>query len=93
MINNPKTAVDICPSCGTKIYFAEAPEASQIVTCPECRDVLEVVSLSPLRLAWADDHFDYDDDDGDDVWDDDNDDDYEVYDDDEDDYIEIDDDI
>ena len=37
------------------------PELESLVYCPECDETLEIVSLHPLRLAWAyDDEGEYD---------------------------------
>lgn len=42
-----------CPECETKIRFAQAPQMHETVTCHECGEVLQVISLSPLELDWA----------------------------------------
>ncbi len=44
----------ICPDCQTNIRFQEKPELYSITDCPECDAHLEVVSLAPLTLYWAD---------------------------------------
>lgn len=48
-----RTIVEYCPNCDTAIRFKKRPFRGQFITCPECGDVLEVVSESPLELDWA----------------------------------------
>ena len=48
-----RTIVEYCPNCDTAIRFKKRPFRGQIITCPECSDVLEVVSETPLELDWA----------------------------------------
>ena len=68
-----------CPGCSNEIHFNHHPKLGEFVTCPECGDLVEVVSLSPLTLDWS---ADIDDDDWVDEWDDFDDDDYDDDDDD-----------
>ena len=42
-----------CPGCDNDVYLDGMPELGWIVTCPECGDLLEVVNLIPLTLAWT----------------------------------------
>lgn len=78
-----RTIVEYCPNCDVAIRFKKRPFRGQIITCPECGDVLEVVSETPLELDWA--YVEEDDNDWrDDVNDDD--DDYSDYEDDDGDY-------
>ena len=75
---SPKMLSAECPECETKIRFPKPPQLSETLTCHECGETLQVISLSPLELDWA-----YDDDnagewaesdwDDDDDWDDDED--------------------
>ncbi|MFN2135738.1 MAG: hypothetical protein ACK2UK_07285 [Candidatus Promineifilaceae bacterium] len=44
-----------CPGCGNEIYFHEMPRLGQFVTCPECGDMTEVISLDPVALDWSSD--------------------------------------
>lgn len=44
-----------CRACHSRIRFFERPELYDIVTCPECDEVFEVISLSPIRLDWPSD--------------------------------------
>jgi lysine biosynthesis protein LysW len=65
----------LCPDCLTTIRFVATPELGQLVTCPECAEEFEVVSLSPLKIEWTtgdpedwdddydDDDYEFDDDD------------------------------
>jgi lysine biosynthesis protein LysW len=49
-----------CRACHSRIRFPERPELYDLVTCPECDEVLEVISLSPIRLDWPSDFGDED---------------------------------
>ncbi|MCB8946316.1 MAG: hypothetical protein H6658_21435 [Ardenticatenaceae bacterium] len=47
-----------CPECETKIRFPQTPQIGETLTCHECGETLQVISLSPLELDWAyDDEF------------------------------------
>ncbi len=48
-----RTITGYCPSCDTQIRFKRRPHRGQLVTCPECEDLLEVFQESPLKLDWA----------------------------------------
>ncbi|MCO5185751.1 MAG: hypothetical protein M9928_03160 [Anaerolineae bacterium] len=50
-----------CPECDTRIRFYKRPKLGAIVTCPECDEILEVVSLRPIELEWSTEEY-YDDD-------------------------------
>jgi alpha-aminoadipate carrier protein LysW len=52
-----KMLVAECPECETKIRFPQTPQMGETLTCHECGESLQVISLSPLELDWA-----YDDD-------------------------------
>ena len=41
-----------CPACAERCYLGIQPKLEQKVTCPNCRSLLKVVSLSPLKLGW-----------------------------------------
>lgn len=64
-----KPALGACPSCDTSIRLSGKLHIGQLVTCPECGDVLEVIQVSPIvKLDWAfeepfDDEEEYDEDD------------------------------
>lgn len=64
-----KPALVTCPSCDTSIRLSGKLHIGQLVTCPECGDVLEVIQVSPIvKLDWAfeepfDDEEEYDEDD------------------------------
>lgn len=60
--------VAYCPGCNNEIYFKKHPKLGEFVTCPECGDLVEVVSLSPLTLDWSPD---VEDEDWQDYWNDD----------------------
>ncbi len=59
-----------CRACHSRITFSERPELYDLVTCPECDEVLEVINVSPIRLDWPSDFGD-DDEWSDDSYDDD----------------------
>lgn len=59
-----------CPGCDTQIRFKRQPHKGQLITCPECEDLLEVIQTGPITLDWA-----YDDDD---LWNDDDSDDSDL---------------
>lgn len=83
MASNSKPLTARCPECDSRIYFERRPDAGEMMSCPECDTLLEVISVSPLRLDWAseepvgapsnwdDDFFGNDNDDFDDDFDDD----------------------
>ncbi|MCA9949865.1 MAG: hypothetical protein KDE48_09475 [Anaerolineales bacterium] len=50
--DNSKIAA-YCPGCDTQIRFKRQPHRGQLITCPECEDMLEVVQTSPIVLEWA----------------------------------------
>lgn len=55
-----------CPECMNRIRFKQMPELGELVHCPKCSTLLEVVDDEPILLDWAegfDDDVDYDDDD------------------------------
>ncbi|MEZ4516121.1 MAG: hypothetical protein R3C44_04535 [Chloroflexota bacterium] len=55
MAPNNKSLTARCPECDARIYLQRRPEAGELMSCPECDTLLEVISVSPLRLDWADD--------------------------------------
>ncbi len=54
MARQKAEATATCPSCDGQIKMGRDPEVGQQVTCPECGESLEVVSIKPLELDWAD---------------------------------------
>lgn len=46
------TVTALCPECGEKLKLGATPSQGQKLTCPNCWASLEVVSLTPLELAW-----------------------------------------
>jgi lysine biosynthesis protein LysW len=55
---NPQTKQPLiaeCPSCDTKIRFLQSPKLGENIACSECGEVLQIISLAPLELDWADD--------------------------------------
>ena len=70
----PTTLSAGCPECMNMIRFKQAPNLGELVSCPKCNTLLEVVDDEPILLDWAegfDDDVEYDDDDDDDDFDDD----------------------
>lgn len=45
----------VCPGCRMSISVDPHIEAGEWVNCPRCKVDLEVISLNPLALDWADD--------------------------------------
>ncbi len=45
--------VGFCPECDTRIRFHTLPRLGQLITCRECNEICEVVSLHPIELDWA----------------------------------------
>jgi lysine biosynthesis protein LysW len=75
-------ATALCPDCGQKIVIGPKPKKGQWVSCPHCNADLELISISPLELDWAQ----YDEEDvEDDFWDDEEDE-FDDWDDEEEDY-------
>jgi lysine biosynthesis protein LysW len=75
-------ATALCPDCGQKIVIGPKPKKGQWVSCPHCNADLELISVSPLELDWAQ----YDEEDvEDDFWDDEEDE-FDDWDDEEEDY-------
>lgn len=51
-----------CPECNARLRFRKPFKVGQLVACPECEETLEVTSLKPLELNWAEeDPWDYED--------------------------------
>lgn len=64
MSTTSQVSVADCPECNAILRFRKPLKAGQLVACPECEETLEVVSLRPLELNWADeDPWDYEDND------------------------------
>jgi lysine biosynthesis protein LysW len=57
----------ICPECDVAFELI-APGLGQLLNCPACDQLLEVIGLNPLELDWAEteDDFDFDLDDDED---------------------------
>ena len=53
MSTNAQVVTATCPDCLVQIRFRKMPELEDLVTCPECEALLEIVQLKPLRLDWA----------------------------------------
>jgi lysine biosynthesis protein LysW len=49
-----------CPACNALVTLRDNVEVWDIVTCPECQTVLEVVDLRPPTLDYANDEMDGD---------------------------------
>ena len=43
-----------CPECDSKLRFRKPLKIGKLVICPKCDEPLEVISLQPLELGWAD---------------------------------------
>jgi lysine biosynthesis protein LysW len=44
-----------CPSCKSTVELQEETKVQELVTCPHCTALLELVSKSPPTLDWAED--------------------------------------
>lgn len=55
MTPNSKPLTARCPECDSRIYFERRPDSGEMISCPECDTLLEVISATPLRLDWASD--------------------------------------
>ena len=53
MASNSKPLTARCPECDSRIYFERRPDIGEMISCPECDTLLEVISVAPLRLDWA----------------------------------------
>jgi lysine biosynthesis protein LysW len=53
MASNSKPLTARCPECDSRIYFERRPDTGEMISCPECDTLLEVISVAPLRLDWA----------------------------------------
>lgn len=42
-----------CPGCGARIFFYAKPKLGEFISCKECGDLVEVISLAPLTLDWS----------------------------------------
>jgi predicted RNA-binding Zn-ribbon protein involved in translation (DUF1610 family) len=59
---NTKAKVAYCLACHSRIRFTERVEVYDYVTCPECDEGFEVISVSPIVLDWPTEFGDDDDD-------------------------------
>ena len=44
-----------CPSCKTMIEIQEDTKVQDLITCPHCESILELINNFPLTLDWAED--------------------------------------
>ncbi|MFN2146439.1 MAG: hypothetical protein ACK2T7_13895 [Anaerolineales bacterium] len=44
-----------CPACKTTFLLGENQALNDLVDCPNCKAILEIVQLDPPELAWPDD--------------------------------------
>lgn len=49
-----RVSIADCPECDARLRYHKQLRVGQLVVCPECEETLEVVSLDPLKLYWAD---------------------------------------
>jgi len=42
-----------CPGCGERIELGKEVKQGYRIVCPECGELLEVISLKPLELDYA----------------------------------------
>ena len=55
-----------CPGCDTLLTLPVGSRVGKRVECPDCQEELEVISLNPPELDYAEWGDDWDDDDDDD---------------------------
>ena len=53
LLTTTQESVANCPECDTTLRFQKVLRVGQLVACFECAETLEVVSLDPLILYWA----------------------------------------
>jgi len=53
MLSTSQVLLANCPECSATLRFHRPLKERQLVVCPECDETLEVVSLHPLELHWA----------------------------------------
>jgi lysine biosynthesis protein LysW len=64
---SPKTKLRAhCPSCNSWVNLSDSAEVWDLIECPECHTLLEVVDLRPPTLDYANEADDWDEDDWDD---------------------------
>lgn len=44
-----------CPSCKNTVEFEEKIKVQDLITCPHCKSLLELVNQFPPTLDWAED--------------------------------------
>lgn len=42
-----------CPKCENSLQLSKDVKLEDLITCPECHWLLEVISLNPLELDYA----------------------------------------
>jgi len=62
MSSKPKVSMTECPECDARLRFRRTLRRGEIIQCPECDVALEVISVEPLELDWAnEDAWDFED--------------------------------
>lgn len=67
MITGRRILVD-CISCGESIDLGSRARVGQILDCPNCDTLLEVISLTPAKLSWFENDSFEEDEYGDDMY-------------------------
>ena len=44
-----------CPACKKVVKVQEETEVLELISCPHCKSLLELVNLFPPTLDWAED--------------------------------------
>ena len=44
-----------CPSCKKSVHLQEKTKVQELITCPFCQSILELVNNFPPTLDWAED--------------------------------------
>jgi lysine biosynthesis protein LysW len=53
MSERGNTKVTQCPECDSTIVLSTKMKLGEHIECPECGEMLEVISLNPLELDYA----------------------------------------
>jgi DNA-directed RNA polymerase subunit RPC12/RpoP len=44
-----------CPSCKNTVEIQEETKVKDLITCPHCHSILELIKIFPPTLDWAED--------------------------------------
>jgi len=58
--DNPTSTKAMCPKCQNRIPVAGVIKIQDVITCPKCKTMLEVISKVPLTLSRVKNGAEYD---------------------------------